>query len=115
MAPESMRFSLPEVMSGMLASLESDRFTDDPVQLTALIEELAGQFSLFAPLAAAVDAEAVAGAFNDLRDKEFLVHEDGRYILTDTGRAHCIRSKRTLFNKGDIEQLEQAAVIFQQK
>ena len=46
-----MRFSLNEVLSGMLASLESDHFTDDATSLAASFEDLAAQFTLFAPFA----------------------------------------------------------------
>ena len=112
MAPESMRFALSEVLSGMLASSQHDRFTDDHARLVTMFEDLAGQFSLFAPLAAAIDANAVSAALNDLAQNGFLQHEGDIYILTDIGRAHCVRSKRTLFNQRDIEQLEQAATVF---
>jgi hypothetical protein len=109
---QSMRFTLPEVLSGMLASTDKDRFSDDPARLAAMFEDLATKFSLFAPLAAAVDADAVSNALDDLGRQGHLAREADMYVLTDTGRAHCIRSKRTLFNKSDIEQLEQAAVVF---
>jgi hypothetical protein len=107
-----MRYTLPEVLSGMLASTHGDAFTDDPARLAAMFEDLATRFALFAPLAAAIDADAVAGALSDLESGALLEHRDGRYVLTDAGRAHGVRSKRTLFNKSDIEQLEQAALIF---
>ena len=112
MAPESMRFTLPEVLAGMLASIEGDGFTDDPERLAAMFEGLAGEYSLFAPLAAGVDVDAVRNALQDLGRDGFLAQEEGRYLLTDIGRAHCVRSKRTLFNRKDIEQLEQAATAF---
>jgi hypothetical protein len=96
----------------MLASMQEDGFTDDPARLAAVFEDLATRFSLFGPLAAAVDADAVAGALRDLEARSLLEHGNGRYLLTDTGRAHCVRSKRTLFNKSDIDQLEQAALVF---
>jgi hypothetical protein len=107
-----MRFTLPEVLSGMLASTDQDTFTDDPGRLATMFEDLATRFALFAPLATAVDADAMAGALLDLESGGLLEHADGRYTLTDAGRAHCIRSKRTLFNKADIDQLEQAALVF---
>src|SRR5688572_17624540 len=53
MAAQSMRFTLPEVLSGMLASTDADSFIDDPVRLAATFEDLATRFSLFAPLATA--------------------------------------------------------------
>jgi len=112
MTQQSMRYTLPEVLSGMLASTRQDGFTDDPARLAAVFEDLATKFELFAPLAAAVDANAVAGALADLEAKALLERREGRYLLTDIGRAHCVRSKRTLFNKTDIDQLEQAAAVF---
>jgi hypothetical protein len=96
----------------MLASTHQDAFNDDAAGLAAMFEDLATRFALFAPLAAAVDADAVAEALSDLERGALLEHRDGRYVLTDAGRAHCIRSKRTLFNKSDIDQLEQAALVF---
>jgi len=58
----SMRFSLDEVLSGMLASIESDSFTDDTTRLASMFEGLAGEFTLFAPLASGVDPQAVVNA-----------------------------------------------------
>lgn len=110
--PRSMRFSLDEVFSGMLASTEQDSFPDDAEQLAAMFEDLAGKFPLFAPMANAVDATAVTDALKKLEDRSFLEHRDGQYVLTEAGRAHSVTSKRTLFNKGDVEQLEQAAHVF---
>ncbi len=112
MAPESMRFTLTEVLAGMLASIKGDGFTDDPERLAKMFEDLAGEFSLFAPLASAVDADAVRNVLHDLGRDGFLAQEEGRYVLTDVGRAHCVRSKRTLFNRKDNDQLEQAATAF---
>jgi hypothetical protein len=41
-----------------------------------------------------------------------LERQPDSYLLPETGRALCVRSKRTLFNKSDIDQLEQAAAVF---
>lgn len=114
MVSGSMRFTLSEVLSGMLASIQSESFTDDPERLAAMFEQLATQFTLFAPLAAAVDTHAVSEALQKLEQGAYLEKREGGYALTEAGRAHCIRSKRTLFGKNDIEQLEQAALVFDQ-
>jgi len=107
-----MHFALHEVLSGMLASIEQDSFTDDVHRLAVMFESLASSVPLFAPMAAGVDPEAVAHALTTLEEKGLLQHSDGRYILTEPGRAHCITSKRTLFNQRDREQLEEAARTF---
>ncbi len=110
--PASMRFALHEVLSGMLGSTTSDSFTDDVARLAAMFESLAGRFPLFAPFAAGVDVEAVAKALQTLEKNNIIEHGEGRYILTPTGRSYCVSGKRTLFNKGDIQQLEEAAPVF---
>ena len=107
-----MRFTVNEVLAGMLASTDHTIFTDDTQRLATMFEDLAGRFPLFAPLANAVDANAVAAALAQLEGKSFLQHADGTYVLTDAGKAHCLSSKRTLFNRGDIEQLNEAAKVF---
>lgn len=108
----SMRFSLDEVLAGMLATVEADHFSDDPARLAALIERLAGQFTLFAPLAHGVDAAALGQALATLEQRKCIQHADGQYALSAEGRAQCVGSKRTLFNKQDREQLEEAAREF---
>lgn len=110
--PRSMRFALHEVLSGMLATTEADAFTDDHTKLAAMFEDLAARYTLFAPMAAGVEPDAVADALNMLEEKHYLRHEDGQYILTDEGRAHAVGSKRTLFNASDRAQLEPAAQSF---
>lgn len=110
--PTSMRFSLHEVMSGMLASMENDSFPDDPARLAAMFEELAGKFALFAPLGAGVDPAAVGAALKTLTGNKILEHREGRYHLTESGRAYCASGKRTLFNARDAKQLEEAALVF---
>lgn len=109
---QSMKFALHEVLQGMLASVEQDTFTDDVTRLAAMFEGLATTVPLFAPLAAGVDPQAVAHALKALEDKAILAHADGKYTLTEAGRAHCVSGKRTLFNRGDQEQLEAAAKMF---
>lgn len=108
----SMKFTLNEVLQGMLASVEQDTFTDDAARLAKMFEGLATTVPLFAPMAAGVDPQAVAGALKTLEDKAILTHGEGTYTLTETGRAHCVSGKRTLFNKRDQEQLEAAAATF---
>lgn len=108
----SMKFALSEVLSGMLASVEEDSFTDDAARLAAMFEGLATTVPLFAPMAAGVDPQAVAQALTSLEEKGILKHADGKYTLTESGRAHCVSGKRTLFSRGDQEQLESAAKTF---
>ena len=110
--PQSMRFALHEVLAGMLASTDQDAFSDDAPALASMFEGLAGEFSLFAPLAAGVDPGAVSDAFGVLENQDVVEHKGGRYLLTESGRAQCVASKRTLFNRGDVEQLEAAARVF---
>ena len=111
--PKSLRFSLEEVLAGMLATLEGDHFSDDTAALAASFETLASQFTLFAPFAGAVAPDAVGKAFGSLEAKSHLGREPGKYVLTAEGRVHCISTKRTLFNRADCEQLEAATHIFQ--
>jgi hypothetical protein len=108
----SMRFQSDEVLSGMLATVERPTFTDDRVRLMAIFEALAGRFSLFAHFQSGTHVQAVDDALAKLEAKDFLRHDDGCYTLTTDGRAHCVSSKRTLFNPGDREQLEAAALVF---
>ncbi|MBM2826929.1 MAG: hypothetical protein HW403_993 [Dehalococcoidia bacterium] len=110
--PGSMRFSLHEVLSGMLASMQADSFTDDAPRLVVVFEDLSQHFPLFAPMAAGVDPKAVTQALDMLVGKNILDHVGGKYTLTPSGRDQCMGSKRTLFNKGDIQQLEEAAKVF---
>jgi hypothetical protein len=110
--PASMRYQLHEVLVGMLASIEADRFRDDAQKLAAMFEDLAGRFPLFAPLAVAVDPAAIQDALRALETNKYLEHGEGHYTLTPAGRAHCVSTKRMLFNLGDREQLEQAARAF---
>ena len=110
--PASMRFELSEVFSGMLANMQAESFTDDAQRLAAVFEDLAGRFALFAPLAAGVDPGAVAAALESLERGGIIAHSEGRYALTPAGRAHCVSSRRTLFNRRDILELDEAAAVF---
>ena len=110
--PASMRFQLHEVLSGMLASIEADSFSDNTMNLAAMFENLATRFPLFAPLAAGVDTAAVGKALEKLEANKYIEHGDGRYVLTKSGRSYCVSNKRTLFNKADADQLEEAAQVF---
>lgn len=107
-----MRYQLHEVMSGMLASIEVDSFGDDVPRLAAMFEDLAKRFPLFAPLAAGVDPAAVSDALKKLEANKYIEHSGGHYVLTTSGRSYCTSNKRTLFNKADVEQLEEAARAF---
>ncbi|MBI4302653.1 MAG: hypothetical protein HY664_08610 [Chloroflexi bacterium] len=111
--PQSMRYSVDEVLSGMLASITRDDFTDDIERLGALFKGLSQAYPLLAPYAAIAgetDFSAVLrDALQKLADKKWLRHEPGRYFLTKEGRAACVGSKRVIFNASDIEQLEAAA------
>jgi hypothetical protein len=110
--PKSMRFALHEVLAGMLATIEADGFTDDVTRLAVMFESLAASSPLFAPMAAGVDPAAVGQALMTLDEKGFLQHSAGQYTLTAAGRAHCLNTKRTLFNQKDREELEGAATAF---
>lgn len=110
--PASMRFQLQEVLSGMLASMQAESFTDDVPRLAAMFEGLAGRFALFAPMAAGVDPGAVAKALESLEQSKIIEHGEARYSLTAEGRAHCVSSRKTLFNQRDIKELDEAAGVF---
>ena len=115
--PQSMRHTIAEVLSGMLASLERDTFTDDSQRLGEVFKGLAREAPLFAPFAAVAgegDFSAVLeGALQALVSDGHLEHDAGRYRLTSAGRARCITSKRTLFNASDIADLEAGARYFE--
>jgi hypothetical protein len=113
----SMRYTIDEVLSGMLSSVERDDFTDDPQRLGAVFRDLSGQAPLFAPFAALVgeaDFSAILErALQALVSDGHLEHEPGRYRLTPAGRARCVTSKRTLFSAGDIRDLDAGARYFE--
>ena len=114
--PQSMRYTIDEVLSGMLASIERDTFTDDSQRLGEVFKGLAQEAPLFAPFAAVAgeaDFSAVLeGALQTLVSDGHLEHGAGRYQLTPPGRARCVASKRTLFNASDIADLEAGARYF---
>ena len=115
--PRSMKYAIDEVLSGMLASIEVDMFTDDPQRLGEAFKGLSQQAPIFAPFAALVgeaDFSAVLeGTLQKLVTDGHLEHQPGGYHLPEPGRARCITSKRTLFNAGDIEDLEAGARYFE--
>jgi len=115
--PHSMRYTIDEVLAGMLASIELDTFTDDSQRLGEAFKGLAQQAPIFAPFAALVgeaDFSAVLeGTLQTLVSDGHLEHQPGRYYLPEPGRARCITSKRTLFNAGDIRDLEAGARYFE--
>jgi len=112
-----MRYTIDEVLSGMLASIEGDTFTDDSQRLGEVFKGLAQEAPLFAPFAALADeadfSAVLEGALQTLVSDGHLEHQAGRYQLTSTGRARCITSKRTLFNASDIADLEAGARYFE--
>ena len=115
--PQSMRYTIDEVLSGMLASIGRDTFTDDAQRLGEAFKGLAHEAPLFAPFAALAgeaDFSAVLeGALQALVSDGHLEHGAGHYQLTSAGRARCITSKRTLFNASDIADLEAGARYFE--
>jgi len=115
-SPQSMRYSLDEVLSGMLGSIARDEFTDNTERLGALFKSLSQAYPLLAPYAAIAgeaDFSAVlVDALGELVKKRWLQHEPGCYALTKEGRAACVSSKKIIFRTSDIEQLEAAARYF---
>lgn len=113
---QTMRYSLDEVLSGMLASMTHDQFTDDTQRLGAIFKALSAKHALLAPFAA-VGGESdfsalLEGALQKLVDRKLLSREAGRYVLTAKGRAACVSSKQVLFNRSDVGLLEAAALDF---
>jgi hypothetical protein len=111
-----MRYTVDEVLSGMLASIGRDHFTDDTQALGEIFKGLATQGPLFAPFAALADGPdfsvTLQRALETLVKNGHLEHSPGRYRLTPVGRARCVTSKRTLFSSGDIRDLEAGAHYF---
>jgi len=114
--PQSMRYAIAEVLSGMLASTGLDTFTDDAQRLGEVFKGLAHEAPLFGPFAALAgeaDFSAVLErALQTLVSDGHLEHAGGCYRLTSAGRARCITGKRTLFNPSDIADLEAGARYF---
>jgi hypothetical protein len=110
--PASMRYSLDEVLSGMLASTTHTTFTNDAARLALVFEGLASSFPMFRPFAAGVDPAAVEQALKKLETRKILQQQEGKFVLTVDGRAACASGKRTLFNAADRAQLEEAARAF---
>ncbi len=115
--PNSMRYSPDEVLSGMFATLKQESFTDDADSLGAIFKGLGQTYPLmssFVPAEGEPDFSAALGkGLEKLVSKKWLNHELGTYTFTKEGRASCVGSKKTLFNKGDLEQLEAAAIEFE--
>ena len=113
---KSMRFTIDEVLSGMLATIERDYFTDDPTKLGEIFKGLAQVGPLFAPFAALAGesdfSAVVSKTLESLVKDGHLEHPPGRYRLTPVGRARCVTGKRTLFNASDIRDLEAGALYF---
>ena len=109
-ATHSMRFSPDELLSGMLATVDGNDFPADQPTLRAMFAEIATEFPLFAPFTAVDDA--VQRAIGVLAGRKSLVLGGERYTLTTEGRAACVSSKRTLFNRDDCNQLDGAAAVF---
>jgi hypothetical protein len=111
-----MRYTVDEVLSGMLASIERDHFTDDAQALAEVFKGLAAEGPLFAPFAALAGGPDLSvileSALETLVKNGHLEHPPGRYRLTPVGRARCVTSKRTLFSAGDIRDLEAGALYF---
>ena len=105
-----MRFSPDELLSGMLATLQGGDFPADGGALRTVFAKIAAAFPLLAPFNGSDDA--VERAIGTLERRKSLVQEGDRYTLTIEGRAACVSSKRTLFNRDDREQLEGAAAMF---
>ena len=115
--PCSMRYTIDEVLAGMFASIELDTFTDDPQRLGEAFKGLSQQAPIFAPFAALAGeanfSAVLEGTLQTLVNDGHLDHQPGRYYLPGPGRARCITSKRTLFNAGDIQDLEAGARYFE--
>jgi hypothetical protein len=113
-----MRYSMDEVLSGMLASIERDYFTDDPEALGEVFKGLAALGPLFAPFGAITGGDdfsaILQSSLETLVKDGHLEHPPGRYRLTPVGRARCVTSKRTLFSTGDIAALEAGARYFEE-
>lgn len=109
-ATHSMRFSPDELLAGMLATLEGGDFPADGKVLRTVFTKIAAAFPLLAPFTAGDDM--VQRAISALEHRKSLVQDGDRYTLTAEGRAACVSSKRTLFNRDDREQLEGAPAIF---
>jgi hypothetical protein len=114
--PRSMKYTLDEVLAGMLASIEKDHFTDDTEKLGEIFKGLSEQSAIFAPFGAIGDesdfSAAVEKALGVLERDGHLEHPPGRYRLTPEGRARCVTAKRTAFNASDINDLEAGAKYF---
>ena len=116
--PRSMRYSMDEVLSGILATFERDTFTDDAQKLGETFKGLSQQAPLFAPFGAIAEggdfSAIVEKALGSLVAAGQLKREAGHYELTAAGRARFVSSKRTLFNASDLKDLEVGARYFEE-
>jgi hypothetical protein len=114
--PQSMRYTIDEVLTGMLSSINLDYFTDDHQKLGEIFKDLSKNHPMLARYAAISgegDFSAVLrDALQKMVDRKLLQHETGKYFLTAENRAQCVRIKRTLFNAADVQQVEAAAKDF---
>src|SRR4030042_2467714 len=89
--PQSMRYTIDEVLSGMLSSVTLDYFTDDHHKLGEIFKSLSKNHPMLASYAAVIgeaDFSAVLkDALQKLVDKKLLQHEPGRYYLSPEKRA----------------------------
>jgi len=111
-----MRYTVDEVLSGMLSSMTLDYFTDDHQRLGEIFKVLSENHPMLASYAAVTGESDFSAVLRDslqkLVDKKFLQHEPGRYFMSPENRAACVASKRALFNAADREQVEAAARDF---
>ena len=118
--PRSMQYGLEELLRGLLASVPSDKFTGAPDILGETFKQLGEKLTIFQQVTIAGSdrslSEGALTALQTLTKQGVLTRdESGAYILSPQGRAHCKTSKQTLFNKGDIVQLEEGARLFDAK
>lgn len=100
-SPQSMRYSLDEVLSGMLGSIARDEFTDNTERLGALFKSLSQAYPLLAPYAAIAgeaDFSAVlVDALGELVKKRWLQHEPGCYALTKRAELPASQARKSYF------------------
>ncbi|MSQ61006.1 MAG: hypothetical protein EXR43_00215 [Dehalococcoidia bacterium] len=116
--PRSMRYSMDEVLSGILATFERDTSTDYTQRLGEAFKGLSQQAPLFAPFGAIAEegdfSAIVEKALGSLVVTGQLKRKAAHYELTAAGRARCVSSKRTLLNASDLKDLEAGARYFEE-
>ena len=113
----SMRYRPDELLRGLLASISCGKFTGAPDVLGGTFNQLGEKLLIFQQLASDGSglplSDAASEALKSLGKQGVLIQEaSGAYLLSSEGKAHCKSSKMTLFNKADIAQLEEAALLF---